>query len=240
MDDYLYGADTYSQSDLFAGIPGERHADIFGRGRHRLVASGGTLFREGGQALICYFVEKGRLKLSKVHEEGKEAIIRYINPGEITAAVAVFSGKSYPVTAVAVGPAEVIGWNREAILDLMSDQLPLAINLLHVVVQRLDDIQNRYLEQRAERVEQRIGRALLRLVKQSGRKMNDRILIDFPLSRQDLADYSGSTLYTVSRVLSSWEKRGWIKSGRERIAVTDTKSLQAFAERGPKHEVVEL
>jgi CRP-like cAMP-binding protein len=232
MDDYLYDSDTCSQSDLFAGIGRQKQADIFRAGQHRLVASGATLFQEGRQALLCYFVRKGRLKLTKVHEEGKEVIIRYINPGEITAAVAVFSGKNYPVTATAVGPTDVVGWNRETMLDLMSDHTPLAINFLHAVVERLDDIQSRYLELVAEHVQQRIARALLSIMRQSGRKTDDGILIDFALSRQDLADYSGTTLYTVSRTLSTWEKKGWIKSGRERIVVADAPSLESLAESG--------
>jgi CRP-like cAMP-binding protein len=84
----------------------------------------------------------------------------------------------------------------------------IAINLLGTVVERLDDIQNRYLELQTERVEQRIARSLLRIMKQSGRRTEEGILIDFRLSRQELADYTGTTLYTVSRTLSSWEKRG--------------------------------
>jgi CRP/FNR family transcriptional regulator, nitrogen oxide reductase regulator len=232
MSDYLYDLDVYSQSDLFSGIAKEKQAGIVNAGQHRLVASGATLFREGRRALRCYFVRKGRLKLTKVHEEGKEVIIRYINPGEITAAVAVFSGKNYPVTAAAVGPTDVVGWNRETILHLMSAYPSLAINLLHAVVERIDDIQSRYLELRAERVEQRIARALSRIMKQSGRKTDDGILIDFPLSRQDLADYSGTTLYTVSRTISNWEKKGWIKSGRERIVVVDARVLESLTESG--------
>lgn len=232
MDDYLYDADTFLQSDLFDGIAEEKHGDIFRAGQHRFVASGATLFREGRQALRCYFVRKGRLKLTKVHEEGKEVIIRYINPGEITAAVAVFTGKNYPVTAAAVGPTDVVGWNRETMLGLMSAYPSFAINLLHAVVERLDDIQSRYLELRAERVEQRIARAILRIMRQSGRNTDDGILIDFALSRQDLADYSGTTLHTVSRTLSKWKKKGWIKSGRERIVVADVPVLENIAESG--------
>ncbi|MDD5205906.1 MAG: Crp/Fnr family transcriptional regulator [Desulfobacterales bacterium] len=92
-------------------------------------------------------------------------------------------------------------------LDLMASNPRLAINILQAAVERLDDIQNRYLELYAERVEQRIARALLRLMSQSGNKTDEGILIDFPLSRQDLADYTGTTLYTVSRTLSNWEKK---------------------------------
>jgi CRP-like cAMP-binding protein len=67
-------------------------------------------------------------------------------------------------------------------------------------------------------------------MKQSGRKTDEGILIDFRLSRQDLADYTGTTLYTVSRTLSSWAKKGWVRSGRDRILITDPHALVTLVE----------
>jgi len=232
MNNQISFSDTFSQYDLFVDIEEDKLSDVFNFGDRRVYESGETLFREGDPALRSYLVIEGRLKLSKLHEDGKEAIVRYINPGEITAAVSVFNGKNYPVTAQAVGHSMVVGWDRETMLEIMTAYPQIAINLLGTVVERLDDIQNRYLELQTERVEQRIARSLLRIMKQSGRKTEEGILIDFRLSRQDLADYAGSTLYTVSRTLSSWEQRGWIVSGRERIAVVNPHALVTFAETG--------
>lgn len=222
--------DSFSQSDLFAGIKEDILSDIISFGNRRIYESGFTLFREGDPAIKAYLVLKGRLKLSKLHEDGKEAIVRYINPRELTAAVSVFKGKLYPVSAQAVGPCEAIGWDRKTILELMAAYPRIAINMLGMVVERLDDIQSRYLELQTERVEQRIARALLRIMKQSGRRTDKGILIDFRLSRQDLADYTGTTLYTVSRTLSIWEKKGWIQSGRELIIVIDPHALVTLTE----------
>lgn len=232
MNNQINFVDTFSRSDLFVDIEEGNLSDIFRFGHQWVCESGVTLFREGSPALHSYLVVKGRLKLSKLHEDGKEAIVRYINPGEITAAVSVFHGKDYPATAQAVGLSEVVGWDRETMLEIMAAYPQIAINLLGTVVERLHDVQSRYLELQAERAEQRIARSLLRIMKQSGRKTDAGILIDFRLSRQDLADYSGTTLYTVSRILSSWEQRGWIVSGRERIVVTDSHALVTFAEIG--------
>jgi len=225
-------ADIFSQSELFTGIEKDKLSEIISIGQRRPYKPGVVLFREGDPALQSYFVLKGRLKLSKLHEGGKETIVRYINPGEMTAAVSVFNQKNYPVTAHAVGLSEVVGWDQETILALMAAYPQIAINLLGMVVERLDDIQSRYLELQTERVEQRIARSLLRIMKQSGRKTDEGILIDFRLSRQDLADYTGTTLYTVSRTLSSWEQKGWIVSGRERIVVVDPHALVILAEAG--------
>ena len=112
----------------------------------------------------------------------------------------------------------------------MLEYPPLAMNMLRCTINRLDDLQNRYLEICAEQVEQRIARTLLRFMKQSGHREEDGIRIDFPLSRQELADYTGTTIFTVSRILSTWEKKGWIKSKREQITVRDPHSLVLFSE----------
>jgi CRP-like cAMP-binding protein len=224
--------DSHSRSELFAAITDERQADILSVGQRRHITAGTTLFHEGDAALKCYFVQKGRLKLTKLHMEGKEAIVRYIDPREITAAVAVFKENTYPVKASAVEDSTVVGWDRPTILKVLSEYPSLTINLLNGALDRLEDMQKRYLELCAERVEQRIARALLRIMRRSGRKTDEGVLIDFRLSRQDLADYSGATLYTVSRILSTWEKKGWVSSGREKIVVADPHALVAFAENG--------
>ena len=108
----------------------------------------------------------------------------------------------------------------------------IAINLLGIILERMDDVQHRYLEICTERVDQRIARSLLRLMRRAGSKTGFGIQIDMPLSRRNIADYSGTTVYTVSRTLSAWEKNGWIKSGREQIVVTDPHALVQFAETG--------
>jgi len=75
-----------------------------------------------------------------------------------------------------------------------------------------------------------VARALLRLINQSSRKVDAGILIDFPLSRQDLAEITGTTLHTVSRILSAWEQRGIVTSGRRKIVITRPRALVSIAE----------
>ena len=81
-----------------------------------------------------------------------------------------------------------------------------------------------------QQVEQRIASALLRLVNQSGRKTDDGIEIDFPITRQDIAEMTGTTLHTVSRTLSGWEDEGIVRSSRQKVTVTDPHALMLVAE----------
>ena len=87
-----------------------------------------------------------------------------------------------------------------------------------------------------EQVERRIAHALLRLVQQSGRKVEAGVEIDFPISRQDVAEMTGATLYTVSRVLSAWEEKGLVAGGRQKITLRDPHRLFLLAEGGLRRE----
>jgi len=217
-------------SDIFKGLTDAQCARVVQRGQHETLQTKRTLFLQGDPADKFYMVHRGRLKLSRLNELGKEATIRYIGAGEMTAAVAVLNDMTYPVTAEAVEQTEVTCWDKPTFMQLMSDHAQLAINILKVVLERLDEIQQRYLELRSEAVDQRIARTLLRLMRQAGARTQDGILIEIPLSRQSIVDYSGTTLYTVSRTLTAWEKNGWVRSGRERVIVTDPHALVVFSE----------
>ena len=105
-----------------------------------------------------------------------------------------------------------------------------AVNALQTVGQRLQDAHSRIRELSTEEVERRVAHAILRLMQQAGRKTGDGIAIDLPLTRQDLAEMSGTTLHTVSRLLSAWHEKGLVAGGRRQVTVTDPHRLFMLAE----------
>jgi CRP-like cAMP-binding protein len=192
-----------------------------------------VLFREGESAAALYVMQRGRVKLTQSDVEGREVIVRIVGPGGLLAAVSAFADTNYPATAQAVGPATVLAWPREALPDLFRRVPALALNALEIVSERLREMQERVRELATQRVSQRIARALLRLVRQAGRQADDGVLIDLPLSRRDLAELSGTTLFTVSRVLSEWEAAGTVRIGRQKVVVRSPHALVAVAEDLP-------
>lgn len=220
----------FGSSDFLFGLSDIQKEEIVRQGRMHNLAPGDILFRQGDRAEHSFLVQAGRLKLGKLHELGKEVLVRYIGPGELTAMVTVLQGRDYPVSAEAVEATRVVGWDKQAMLRFMVAYPSVSLNMIRNSLDRLEELQNRYLELHAEQVEQRIARSLLRIMKQSGRRSGDEIVIDFPISRQELADYTGTTLYTVSRTLSAWEKKGWVKSKRERIIIANPHALVLFSE----------
>ncbi len=160
----------YHLTDFFHGLSEKQGDEIIRRGTTRDLKALTVLFHEGDPARQSYLVLKGRLKLGKVHELGKEVLIRYIGPGELAAMITVLEGRDYPVTAETVGETRVVGWDRRTMLQIMAEYPQLSINMIRNSMDRLEDLQSRYLEMHAEQVEQRIARSLLRIMKQSGRR----------------------------------------------------------------------
>ncbi len=222
--------DSFRRSEFLSDVSEPQAADILNRGNRVRLKSGEILFRQGDPAYKSFLVLNGRLKLIKLHEEGKEAILRYIGPGELTAIVSLFKGKEYPATAETIVAAVAVGWDKQTMVQLMLEYPPLSVNMLRCTINRLGELQNRYLEICTEQAEQRIARALLRIMRQSGHRVVEGIHVDFPLTRQELADYIGATVFTVSRILSSWERKGWIKSKREQITICNPHALVLYSE----------
>ncbi|HVN76051.1 MAG TPA: Crp/Fnr family transcriptional regulator [Thermoanaerobaculaceae bacterium] len=226
--------DVLARGAFFQGLQPGALAEVVAAACERRVEEGEAVFREGEPADRFCVVTDGRLKLTQLGADGNEVILRFVGPGEATAALAIFEGTEYPLTARAVGPTSVLEWEREAVQALLRRHTALAVNTVRLLSERLREVQERFRELATERVAQRVARALLRLVRQAGRKVEVGVLIDLPLSRQDLAEMTGTTLFTVSRVLSEWEARGIIESGRERVTVTNPHGLVAIAEDLPE------
>jgi CRP/FNR family transcriptional regulator, nitrogen oxide reductase regulator len=174
------------------------------------------------------------VKFTQISAEGHEVILRVIGTGEPFGGVAAFvENATYPVTARAVEPSEAYTWDGKRITSLMQRFPTIAINAARMIAERLHELQRQHRELMTERVERRIARALLRLAEHAGRRVEGGVEIDFPLSRQDLAQMTGTTLFTVSRTLSGWEADGLIATGRRRVVVRQPHRLVRIAEDLP-------
>jgi len=222
-----------ADSPLFAGVARGACQEAVDLGRERPIAPGDVLFREGEPAVTLYLVLEGRMKLTQLGVDGQEVVIRFVVPGGVVAALAVLDQGVYPVTATAVTATRALSWSHDVFATLMQRTPALAVNAMRLLSERLREMQQRFREVATERVAQRVARALVRLVRLVGRKTDGGVLIDMPLSRQDLAEMTGTTLYTVSRILSEWESAGLVTSGRERITIRAPHRLVALAEDLP-------
>lgn len=223
---------------LFHGLDPRDMATIVAAAQRRAVARHAFFFHEGEPASALHVLARGETRLVQTTAEGHQVVVRIVGPGDMFGGVALLGDAVYPASAQAISASEALAWPAPIIAQLVARHPALALNALRVLAQRLGETQDRYRELATERVEQRVARALLRLARQAGRREERGVRIDMALTRQDLAELTGTTLYTVSRVLSGWQARGLVDSGRARVVIRDPHGLVAIAEdlparRGP-------
>lgn len=215
---------------LFAGLDPLVLADAVSVARLRRVAAGGFYFREGDPASHFYVLTEGRLKITQLTPEGHQVIHMLLTGGQPFGGVAALGEGTYPITAEAVEECVALSWDAQTMTGLMRRYPDVAINTARFLAQRFHELQVQHRQLMTERVERRVARALLKLANHAGREASGGVEIDFPLSRQDLAEMTGTTVFTVSRLLSGWDEKGLIKAGRQRVTVLDRPGLLDIAE----------
>lgn len=221
---------------LFEALAPEVLDEVAARGARVEYGRRDIVFLEGDAAETFLVVLSGRIKLIQTSAEGQEVIVRYVGPGEMCAVVALFPGNSYPVTAEAVEPTKLIRWARARMEELFEQHPPLALAAMRLLSERMREVTSRLRELSTEKVARRVARALLRLARRTGKRVEAGVLLDLPLSREDLAAMTGTTLFTVSRLLAEWEREGIVETGRERVVITDPHALVTIAEDLPRPE----
>ncbi|HYG85597.1 MAG TPA: Crp/Fnr family transcriptional regulator [Azospirillum sp.] len=218
---------------LFAGLDAPALAEVIRSAQTRRVPKGTTIFAQGDLAQTCHALINGRIKIVQTGADGQQVVVRFIGPGEMFGTAAVFSGGRYPGDAIAMADCVEITWPAASMTELLLGHPRIALNALDIVGTRLQEVQNRLREMSTEKVERRVAHTLLRLVRQAGRRVEHGVEIAFPLSRQDIAEMTGTTLHTVSRILSAWETQGIVESARQQIVIRRPHVLVAIAEDLP-------
>ena len=199
-------------------------------GIERSIEEGEFFFFQGDPTSHGYVLTAGRAKLMQVNPAGQQVNLRTISVWEMFGALgAVRKNATYPASAQAMEPSTALAIKSEYLRELMQTRPYLSIGLMQLMTGYVQEIQERYRELATEKVERRIARVLLRLTAQLGVKTPDGN-IELAFSRQELAEMSGTTLYTVSRVLSEWEKHGLVESGRKRVMIRKPHGLVRIAE----------
>ncbi|WP_247743779.1 Crp/Fnr family transcriptional regulator [Shimia sp. R9_3] len=187
--------------------------------------AGVAIFDEGAPAERFYMLLDGYVRVVRITATGEQVTSLYIPSGQLLGIAKAIGRETYPATAVTATESIVLSWSMGLWESFVSDYQGFAVNTYKTVGKRVGELNTRIVELATQQVEQRLANALLRLINQTGRKTPDGIEIDFPITRQDLSELTATTLHTVSRLLSDWEKRGLVQSKRKQIKVLEPSAL---------------
>ena len=210
---------------LFAQMTDPELDDVLASAVSRRYAAGTAVFEQGQPAEHFFVLLHGRLRVTQVTPEGQQMVVRMVNPGDLFGIAKALRRPDYPGTSTAVVESLALAWPMAAWDGILERHPTLAVNAMQTIGGRLQEAHARLRELATEEVERRVAHAVLRLASQSGKKEAAGIRIDFPVSKQDIAEMTGTTLHTVSRILSAWEAAGLVEGGRQKLLVKDPHQL---------------
>lgn len=213
-------------SRLFAGIDDQQRHAIIEAATPRTLARRQVLERQGDPGRAFYLVATGYLKLTQVTAGGNEVVVRFCGPGEPFGGVVVLDHETYPVTAQAVEHVGVLAWPLDVIRPLTEHVPRLRRNIVGEIAQHMRDALARVQQLQTTRVGQRLAATLLHLA----RPVGETLQIAHPVTRQELAEMTGATLFTVSRTLSDWEARGWIATVQAHIRLLQPACIEQLVD----------
>ncbi len=199
----------------------------FGQDLH--LARLAVLYRQGDPVRDVSLLISGRAKITRIGPGGEEVILWLRKPGDVLPGLGLPAGTASAVTVQAMSPCDVLSWSAPAFAALLERFPVLHRNAVSITVQSLLELQERFCELATEQASARLARTLVRMATDVNSNPEDAGRIK--ISRSELAQMTGTTSFTVSRLLTEWRQRGLLDCGRETVQVRDLSQLLVLADQ---------
>jgi CRP/FNR family transcriptional regulator len=217
-------------STLYRNLSGEDQKRLAAVSLAKFYERGETIFSEGDSPDFLVTIASGRVKVVKLIPSGKEIILEIFGAGDPVGAVVAYEGRPYPASAVAIEPVQCILVRRSEFFALFEQHPTFVRGFLTGMAQRIVELTRRIPEVAGGRVETRFARLFLKLADRMGEARGAARFIPMALSRQELADLTGTTIETCIRIMSRWGKEGVVTTEREGFVVSDRSTLERLVE----------
>jgi len=213
---------------LFADVSSSDCASILGSAREKRFARRQTLYSEGDPVRFVTLLLSGCVKVTQIGMSGSEVILRLNGAGEVVGAFRLCADCNHCSTAQSIQPTNALVWEAAAFERLLERYPAFRRNTVRALETRLQEMEQRFREVSTERVGSRLSSELVRLTNRLGRPVDGHL--EITLSRAELAQLTGTTLFTVSRLLCQWQTLGIVKIRREAVLVQDFAALSQISQ----------
>jgi CRP-like cAMP-binding protein len=211
-------------SPLCIGLSHDEIMKLATCARPKAFARDESLFMQGQPARCLVLIRTGSIKITQISSNGNEVILWMYGRANVLGVMSDPHGENHPSSARAMEATTALVWDCAA-LQAMMDQCPrIRQNLSQVLMSRLHELEERFREVATEKVPRRLALALIRLSKHVGKKVQEGVEVS--LSREELAQMTGTTLFTISRILSQWARQDFVESRRESVLLRDPQRLE--------------
>jgi CRP-like cAMP-binding protein len=222
--------DFLQASPVFAGLPARELESLAATAREESCRAREYVFHEGDPALWLCLVKTGHVRIVRHSRVGKDVVLELLGPGEIFGGVAVIERRPYPAAAQATEPSVVVKIPADVVVGLAERHPPVVREMALLIGRRLRAAHDSVKSLSVEPVESRLAATLLRLADREGVRTKGGVELPFHLTRQSLADMSGTTVETAIRVVSRWLREEVVEDRGGRLVVRDRDALRDLAE----------
>lgn len=217
------------QTPIFSNLSEEELDSIIPQVVKRRLKKNTVIFHENDAAMAFYLVKTGRVKIFKTGPEGREQVISILGDGQIFGDVPAFDGGPYPASAATMADSEIYLIRSEDFQALVRRYPDVALKIIKVLGQRLRQSMELVRDLSFKQVPHRLAGLLVKLSDEYGVDTEDGLLIELPLSRQELADIVGTSRETITRELKKMEREGILLIDRRRLTITEPERLRSWA-----------
>lgn len=213
---------------VFSGLEKEGLEKLTCEKSSQMVQRGGVIFHEGQRPSGLYCISQGKVKVYKIGDEGREQILRLDKPGHVLGYRALVSGEPYRASASAIEDSVICFIPAHVIKEALSKEPEVAMRMMRLFSRDLKNAENRLTDLTQKPVRERLAQTLLALHENYG--ITEEGNLDVYLTRQEMANFMGTTTETVIRTISEFNKEGLIQLNGKRIALNNKSALESMAE----------
>ena len=185
-----------------------------------------VIFVEGDPCPGFYVVKSGRVKLLKTSRDGKEQIIKILQPGELLGMETFYDGKRYGNTAMAMDDCEICFIEKRTFFEIIGQHPTIAKKIIIALSKELDNAYSKIGTMGLLNAKEKMAHLLYTLAKDYGSNENGRIKLNLSLSRLEIAELLGITQETAIRLLKSFKDEGIIEIKRKEIIIKSPAKLE--------------
>lgn len=218
------------QSEIFESFDAIEMARLIGIVEELELPRHHLIFAPGMPSESIYFIEQGRVRLTRLSPDGRTVILALLGPGDMIGEAAWESGEhdSYGET---LEDARIYQLSRESFENLVRQNPEFGLRLIQVIGFRLKQAQARIEDLVFRQVPSRVARLLVSLAEHHGKVTPNGIRVEFPLTHQEIADMVGSSRVTVTQVLNKFRSSHWIGIESKRVTIHDLEALEALVKQ---------
>ncbi len=206
---------------LFSALSDEEAASLRASMTLVKVTKGHTLFKEGEEGDRLFVVLDGKLKLGKSSPDGRENLQEILGPGEMFGELSLFDPGPRTATATAITDAKLLMLPHEKVLDLITSQPAVSLELLRRLAQRLRDSRGEQSDLVFVDVPGRVAKAIIDLGERFGETKDDGLHVKHDLTQEELAQRVGASRETVNKALADFAARGWVSLEPRAVVIKD-------------------